>query len=70
MDDNKYELLSQELLQGLCDNAANPKTSAENFLDFLDSCTTPHHFVASMSLELLEYRKLYGPLGCTWLEKK
>ncbi len=62
----KYELLTQEHLEEILHIAST--SSRTPFLDYLEADITPEDHIASMALELLEYRKIHGPLGCDWLE--
>lgn len=50
----KYELLTKEHL--------------EHFIETVEKANPDE--ATSMALELLEYRRAYGPLGCQWLESE
>ena len=51
---DRYLLLTEDELQEIIDKERLPVMA------------TKHYFL-SMALELREYRKIYGPLGCQWL---
>ena len=56
----KYELLTQEHLEEIQDAASGRSKNVPVDVSI--------DHIASMALELLEYRKIHGPLGCDWLE--
>lgn len=62
----KYLLLSDEHVQAIAEGEVLHTPTHPNHGAYKASVTRDESI--SMAMELMEYRKIYGPLGCAWLE--